>query len=103
MRPSPARQQIGHGCRWRDQLQPSARVVEWLALNEAMRHRSQRGTLFRSEGDALRTVAMHGAPQPFPEARQRDPILRPGLGSTLKRALTINQQMQIGDVCEEDN
>src|SRR5262249_17120605 len=39
---------------------------------------AQFGTLFRSEGDALRTVAMHGAPQPFVEARQRDPIIRPG-------------------------
>src|SRR5262245_30064507 len=59
------------------------------------------GTLFRSEGDALRTVAMHGAPAPFVEARQRDPIIRPGPGSTLKRALTMKQPIQIADVLEE--
>src|SRR5262245_16283384 len=59
------------------------------------------GTLFRSEGDALRTVAMHGAPPAFVEARRRDPIIRPGPGSTLKRALTMKQPIQIADVREE--
>ena len=35
------------------------------------------GTLFRSEGGALRAVAMHGAPQPFLEERRRNPVIRP--------------------------
>jgi GAF domain-containing protein len=35
------------------------------------------GVLFRSEGDALRAVAMHGAPLAYAEERRRNPIIRP--------------------------
>jgi hypothetical protein len=34
------------------------------------------GVLYRCEKDALRTVAIHGAPQPFIEARRRNPMTR---------------------------
>ena len=35
------------------------------------------GVLYRCEGDALRAVAMHGAPQAFVEERRRNPLIRP--------------------------
>src|SRR5262245_63640788 len=34
------------------------------------------GALFLSEGDAFRTVALHGAPPAFAEARRREPLRR---------------------------
>jgi two-component system, NtrC family, sensor kinase len=46
------------------------------------------GILYRCEGDALRTVAIHGAPQPFVEERRRNPIIRPSPNTTLGRVLT---------------
>ena len=36
------------------------------------------GVLFRAEGEAFRTVAMHGAPPAFVEERRRNPLFRPG-------------------------
>ena len=59
------------------------------------------GILYRWEGDALRTVAIHGAPKPFVEARQRNPIIRPNPDTTLGRALATKQPIQIGDILEE--
>ena len=53
----PARRQTGHDCRRRDLIRPCARVMESLALNEAVRHRSRRASacrlyLSRSTSDA---------------------------------------------------
>ena len=39
------------------------------------------GILFLSEGDAFRTVALHGAPPAYAEARRREPVIRPGPGT----------------------
>src|SRR5262249_22512895 len=36
------------------------------------------GVLFRSEGEALRAVALHGAPPLYAEERRRNPVVRPG-------------------------
>jgi GAF domain-containing protein len=35
------------------------------------------GTLYRTEGDAVRCVAMYGAPKAFAEERHRVPVIRP--------------------------
>ena len=59
------------------------------------------GILYRSEGDTLRTVAIHGAPQSFCEERRRNPIIRPSPDTTLGRALTTKQPVQISDIHEE--
>ncbi|HEY6755389.1 MAG TPA: GAF domain-containing protein, partial [Pseudolabrys sp.] len=56
------------------------------------------GLLYRSEGDVLRTVAMHGAPQSYVKERQRDPIVRPAPTTALGRALAIKQPVQISDI-----
>jgi GAF domain-containing protein len=59
------------------------------------------GTLYRSEGDALRVVALHGAPPSFAEERRSNPVIRPGPDSTLGRALATRQAVQIADVQDE--
>ena len=59
------------------------------------------GVLYRCEKDALRTVAIHGAPQPFIEARRRNPIIRPDPSTTLGRALATKQPVQIADIVNE--
>ena len=45
------------------------------------------GTLFLTEGDAFRYVALHGAPPAFAEARRREPVTRvkPGTPSDVLR------------------
>jgi len=59
------------------------------------------GSLYRSEGDGLRIVAMHGAPQPFAEERRRNPIVRPGPQSSFGRALAEKRPVQIADILNE--
>jgi GAF domain-containing protein len=56
------------------------------------------GLLYRSEGDVLRTVAMHDAPRAYVRERQRDPIVRVALGTALGRALATKQPVQIADI-----
>jgi hypothetical protein len=56
------------------------------------------GALFLSDGDGFRTVALHGAPPAFAEARRREPVLRPGPKTALGRAVAIKQTVQIADV-----
>ena len=59
------------------------------------------GILYRCEGDALRTVAMHDAPQPFVEVRRSNPIIHPNPDTTLGRAMATKQPLQIADILEE--
>src|SRR5262245_30173045 len=59
------------------------------------------GTLYLCEGDALRTIAMYGAPAAFAEARRRNPMIRPNPEITLGRALATKRAVQIGDVQDE--
>jgi GAF domain-containing protein len=59
------------------------------------------GTLYQSEGDALRTVALHEAPPSFAEERWRNPVILPSPDSALGRALTTKQTVQIADVRDE--
>ena len=59
------------------------------------------GVLFRSEGDAVRCVAMHGAPDPFVEERRRNPVIRPHPSTALARALATRRPVQIDDIQNE--
>ena len=56
------------------------------------------GLLYRSEGDVLRTVAMHGAPPALVKERQHDPIVRPAPATGLGQALATRQPVQIADI-----
>src|SRR5262249_526058 len=44
------------------------------------------GSMYLSEGDAVRIVAMHNAPPSFAEERRRNPLIRPSPDTTLGRA-----------------
>ena len=58
------------------------------------------GTLYRTEGDSVRCVAMHGVPKAFAEERRRVPVIRPAPTTALARALATKQPVQIADVRE---
>ena len=59
------------------------------------------GVLLLSEGDALRAVALHGAPPAYAEARRREPVIRHVPGTALGQVLTVKQPVQIADVQTE--
>ena len=59
------------------------------------------GVLFRSEGEAFRSVALHNAPPAFAAMRKRDPMFRPGAATALARAAATRQAVQIADVQAE--
>jgi GAF domain-containing protein len=56
------------------------------------------GTLWLSEGDAFRAVALHNAPPAYAEARRRELRLRPPPDTALGRAVSTKQVVQIDDV-----
>jgi GAF domain-containing protein len=59
------------------------------------------GTLALSEGDAFRTVALHGAPPPYAEVRRREPVIRFGPGTATSCATKTKQPVQIADIQAE--
>jgi hypothetical protein len=59
------------------------------------------GVLFRSEGDALRAVALNGAPPAYAEERQRNPVIRPAPETLLGRAQAMKHAVQIADIRDE--
>jgi adenylate cyclase len=59
------------------------------------------GVLYRCEGEALRAVAMHGAPQAFVEERRRNPLIRPPPQTALGRVMATKQPVQIADIVNE--
>src|SRR5262249_52333286 len=59
------------------------------------------GVLFRSEGVALRAVALHGAPPLYADERRRNPVIRPRPETMLGRALATKQTTQIRDIRDE--
>ena len=56
------------------------------------------GNLFLSEGNGLRAVAFHGAPQAYVEEGRRNPVLHPNPATTLGRAMAIKRPVQIADI-----
>ena len=59
------------------------------------------GILFLSEGEAFRTVALHGAPPAYAEARRREPVFRPNPGMASGRVARTKQPVQIADIRAE--
>src|SRR5262245_59089074 len=59
------------------------------------------GNLMLSEADALRTVALYGAPPEYAEARRREPITRHRPGTALGQVLATKRPAQIADVQAE--
>ena len=56
------------------------------------------GIILLREGDAFRTVALHGATAEYTEARWRAPLIRPAADTGLGRVLKTKQVGQIPDV-----
>ena len=59
------------------------------------------GVLFRCEGDAVRTIAMHGAPQSYVDERRRNPVFRLAPAMTLARALATKKPVQDADALSQ--
>ena len=76
-------------------------VFQALLANAVRICEAKFGTLYRSEGDALRVVALDGAPRLFAEERRRIPVIRPDPGTLLGRAVTTKRPVQIADVRDE--
>src|SRR5262249_23657768 len=81
-----------------DDLKP---VFETMLANAVRICEAKFGVLFRCEGEALRAVAVHGAPALYAEERQRNPVIRPSARTTLGRAVATKQPVQIADLQEE--
>src|SRR5262249_11733961 len=75
-------------------------VCESLLANAKRLCSARFGNLGLREGDALRTVAMHGAPPEYTEARRRAPLTRPAADTGLGRVLKTKQVVQIPDIRE---
>src|SRR5262245_40315465 len=82
----------------RGDLEP---VFQSMLLNAVRICEAKFGTLYRTEGDSIRCVAMHGVPKAFAEERRRVPVIRPAPTTTLARALATKRPVQIADVRDE--
>ena len=76
-------------------------VFEAMLANAVRICEAKFGTLYRTEGDSVRCVAMYGVPKAFAEERRRVPVIRPAPTTTLARALATKQPVQIADVRDE--
>ena len=56
------------------------------------------GNLFLCEGDGLRAVALHDAPQAYVEERRRNPVIHPAPTTVLGRAMATRQPVQVPDI-----
>ena len=61
------------------------------------------GNLLLAEGDAFRTVALHGAPKAFAEERNREPIIRPPPGSDLDQLRKTKKVIHTADIVSVGN
>ena len=76
-------------------------VFEAVLANAVRICEAKFGTLYRTEGDSVRCVAMHGVPKAFAEERRRVPVIQPAPTTTLARALATKRPVQIADVRDE--
>jgi GAF domain-containing protein len=56
------------------------------------------GGLFLCEGDAVRVVDFHNAPNALAELWRREPLFRPGPGLAISRSIKSKQVIQIADI-----
>src|SRR5215469_5756653 len=75
-------------------------VFEALLANAQRLCGAKFGTLLLREGDAFRTMAMHGATSEYTEARQRTPLIQPAGDTGLGRVLKAKKVVQIADIQE---
>src|SRR5215467_5979175 len=75
-------------------------VFEALLANAQRLCGAKFGTLLLREGDAFRTMAMHGATSEYTEARQRTLLIQPAGDTGLGRVLKAKKVVQIADIQE---
>src|SRR5262249_50034955 len=80
------------------ELQP---VFDAILANATRICEAKFGSMYLSEGDAVRIAGMHKVPPSFVEERRRNPLIRPSPDTTLGRALATKQTVQIADVQNE--
>src|SRR5215468_619928 len=78
-----------------------APVFETILGNATRICEAKFGSMYLSEGDAVRIAAMHNVPPSFVEERRRNPLIRLSPDTTLGRALATKQTVQIADVQNE--
>jgi PAS domain S-box-containing protein len=80
------------------ELQP---VFDSLLANATRLCTAKFGTLFLCEGDDLRVVAQHNTPAALAELRRRDPIVRAGANTAIRRSTKTKQVVQTADIVAE--
>src|SRR5262249_17344967 len=80
------------------ELQP---VFDSLLANATRLCAAKYGTLFLREGDNFRVVAQHNTPPALAELRKKDPIVRAGPGTAIRRSTTAKQAIQVTDIHTE--
>jgi two-component system, NtrC family, sensor kinase len=73
-------------------------VFEAMLANATRLCEAKFGNLFLYDGDAFRTAALYGAPPAWAEARQRDPLIRPGPDTGLGRVAKTKQVVHFDDI-----
>jgi GAF domain-containing protein len=59
------------------------------------------GSMYLTEGDGYRIVAMHNAPPAFADERTRQPVVRPAAGTGMRRVAETKQVVHIADLTAE--
>ena len=79
----------------RDELEP---VFQAVLANATRLCEAKFGNLFLYDGHAFRTAALYGAPPAWAEARQQDPVIRPGPDTGLGRVARTKQLVHFDDI-----
>ena len=76
-------------------------VFEAILANATQICASNFGAMHIREGDAFRTVALHGASPPFTEVRMRQGLFKPSASTGLARAVATRDVVHIADIRAE--
>src|SRR5262245_37305 len=80
------------------ELQP---VFEAMLSNAVRLCEAKFGVMWLSEGDGLRSVALHGAPPALVEARQREPVVKFDPSVPVGRAFSAKRTLRIDDLTKD--
>jgi len=72
-------------------------VFETILANATRICETKFGNLWLYDGEAFRTVAVHGAPPAWKELRRREPLVRPGRLTALARVARTKETVHIAD------
>jgi signal transduction histidine kinase len=80
-------------------LQP---VFETMLANATRICGAKYGTLWRSDGEGFRAVALHGVPAAHAEERQREPVIHPSPDIPLGRVAVTKHAVHVADIRQEE-